>query len=239
MKTNILFRPKLPAGYKLAQIGEYQQAPSGNPAVIVLRDQPDTIFTEQIQYFLYAHNSRMQKNNVADLMGNWKAFMNGTGVGDEKDPRRNYILGEDLSSKDLPRIPKLITCALNTHAVRDYDNKYYQVWTIDGSKDPETITGILPRSIADIDSGKVSSIDYKYNPMMTPYAFIIPNNYNTKPDDQSTISPFPHGVQYSWTVEPKEIYQFLPLISMKKEPVLSEKKYWREVLTYKPYYRRL
>lgn len=229
----------LPAGYFLAQIGEYQTAPSGNPAVIPLRDSPDTIFNEQWQLSMYAHNFGMAKNNVADLMGNQKAFMNGTGVGDPNNPRANFITEEDMNA-DLPRLKKLITCALNTHAVRDYDDTHYQVWTMDGTKDPLMIAGATkPTSVDDIDSGRVKSSDYVYSPFKSLFAFVVPNNFNTKPGNLTTISPFPNGLQYPWTPEPDEIYQFFPLVSMKPEPVLSEKSLWRRVTTYPPYYRRL
>lgn len=230
----------LPAGYFLAQIGEHQQAPSGNPAVIPLRDLADTVYNEQWQLFHYAHNFGMLKNNVCNPFGYFAALANKTGLGNPNEPKRNYIMEEDL---DAPRdfwIDKLRTFSLNTHAVRDYSENYYQVWTMNGAINPIMKPGKPPpSSVADIDSGKVKSTDYVFNPKETLYAFLICNNFNTKLGNLTTISPFAGGIKYDWTPDPNEIYTFAPLVSKHKEPVLSLKSLWTKVLVYPSPYRRL
>lgn len=230
----------LPDGYFLAQIGEYQQAPSGNPAVITLRDWADTVFNDQWQLYFYAVNFGMLKNNVSRCMGNTTELMNSTGVSDPGEPRRNAILEEDMNSLHFPYLDKLRTDALNCHAVRDYDDKYYQVWTMDGSHDPIMADGaVRPKTVTDVDKGLVRASSYFYRPETSLFAFIIPNNFNTKPGNLTTISPFPGGLKYSWTPDPNEVYTFFPLVSRRKEPVLSEKRLWKKVSTYQSPYRRL
>src|SRR3990172_624189 len=84
----------LPPGYFLAQIGEHQQASSGNPAVIVLYDAPDTIFDQQWQYFVYAANKAMQLNSIIALMGDSKwGFNNGHGFGGDEQ-LNNYLTND-------------------------------------------------------------------------------------------------------------------------------------------------
>jgi len=137
-------------------------------------------------------------------------------------------------------IDKLRTFSRNTHAVRDYNADYYQVWTMDGAGNPIMKPGKLPpSSVIDIDSGKVKSTDYLYNPMETLFAFLICNNFNTKPGNLTTISPFSGGIKYSWTPDPNEIYTFCPLVSKHSSPVLSHKGLWTRVSEYKSPYRRL
>jgi hypothetical protein len=230
----------LPQGYFLAQIGEFQQAPSGNPAVITLRDLADTVYNEQWQLFHYAHNFGMSKNNACHPFSYKTALANRTGFGNPDNPKRNYITGENLNSSNDMYIDKLRTFALNTHAVKNYDEDHYQVWTMDGSVSPIMKPGKrLPSSVADIDSGKVKSTDYLYNPKETLFAFLICNNFNTKPGNLTSISPFDNGLKYDWTPDPNEIYTFVPLVSKRKEPVLSEKRLWKQVSSYQSPYRRI
>jgi hypothetical protein len=182
----------------------------------------------------------MLKNNVCNPFGHMAALANKTGLGNPKDPKRNWIMEEDLDSEKDFHIDKLRTFALNTHAVREYDSKYYQVWTMDGSINPLMKPGKTPpSSVKDIDSGKVKSTDYVYNTQETLFAFLICSNFKTHPGNQSSISPFDGGLRYSWTPDPNEIYTFVPLVSRRKEPVLSEKRLWKPVSSYPSPYRRL
>ncbi len=236
---------ELPEGYFLAQIGEYQQAKSGNPAVITLRDWADTVYSKQWQLFHYAHNFGMMKNNVMNPFGFEAALANKTGLYNPKSPKRNWVQLENLNKEDF-WIDKLRTFSLNTHAVRDYDAQNYQVWTMDGSKDPimkiDPTTGLrkpFPSSVEDIDSGKVKSTDYVHNPQETLYAFLVCNNFNTKTGGQTTISPFAGGLKYPWSPDPDEPFLFVPLVSRRQEPVLSLKSMWRKVSYYPSPYRRL
>ena len=223
----------VPAGYSLAQIGEYHQASSGNPAVIVLNDAPDTIFDKQKQLFVYAINFGVKIAAVASLFGESKALTN-----TRDDERASYLLGTSLNAQP-PRIDKLRTFDRNTHAVRDYNSTIYQVWTMNGNQDPPMKPGkVRPSSVDDINSGRVKATDYLYNPQETLFAFMVCNNFNTKPGNQTAISPFPNGILYDWTPSPLEPYTFFPLIS--KEPViLSKKELWTRVSNYQNPYRRL
>ena len=217
----------LPAGYFLAQIGEYQQAPSGNPAVIVLEDEANTVFDDQWQISLWAHNFGMLKNNVASLMGYAKALMNNSsGIGNAEEPRENVITGEKLGYPH-PYLDKLRTFALATHAVRDYDATRYQVWAQDGANPPQMKPGkARPRSIADIDNGMVKASDYLYNPQETPWAFFACSNFRTVPGG-TTISPFAGGLTYDWTPKPDEPFTWFPLANHHSAPLLSLKSLWK------------
>lgn len=229
----------VPEGYFLAQIGEYQQAPSGNPAVIVLHDEADTVFEDQWQLALYAWNFGMLKNNVAALMGSAKALMNKTGIDNPEEPRENIISGATVPGLPHPWLDKLRTFARATHAVRDYDSTYYQVWTMDGARPPLMKPGrIPPRSVEDIDAGLVRASDYVYSPQFTTWAFMACNNFRTLPGNQTSISPFAGGITYPWTPAPDEIYTWFPLTSHHTAPVLSPKSLWTRVDRYQNPYRR-
>src|SRR5690242_21489944 len=89
----------LPVGYSLYQYGDDLQVygmlrgcaygsgdnTSGCPAVQTLKNDYDTEFTEQWQYFLYACNLGMSLGAIVSLMGDEKALMNKTGLR-EDDP---------------------------------------------------------------------------------------------------------------------------------------------------------
>src|SRR5687768_10079293 len=91
---------------QLYQHGEDEQAlgevrdcaQQGCPAVMVLQDNPDTIFDQQWQFFLYAINPGMSPNAISTLMDDTTALMNNTGVGDPNNPRANYITSENLNN---------------------------------------------------------------------------------------------------------------------------------------------
>lgn len=224
---------RIPDGYFLAQIGEYQTAPSGNPAVIMIHDQADTIYTKEWQLALYCHNFGMLKNNVCNMMDSAAALMNKTGV----NLYANHILGENLKERD-PWLDKFRLFARGTYAVRDYDSDHYQVWAMDGENPPQMKPRkAAPISVADIESGLVKSEDYLYNPKETLFAFMVPNNFNNKGGGVTTISPFPGGLIYDWTPSPLEPYQFFP-VSTRRSPILSPKTLWTKVDTYQNPYRR-
>jgi len=227
----------LPAGYFLAQIGEYQQADSGYPAVIVLHDEADTVFEDQWQYYLYAINYGMLKNNVAHLMGDTKAYMNGSGLYDSNEPRENLIMNEDLGEPH-PFYDKLRTNALNTHAARDFDNVYYQIACLNGQAyPPMKLNKVRPKSVADIDSGLVTMDDYLYTPKSHPFYFIACNNFNIKADKTTAIQPFDGGIVRDY-MPSNDIYSFMPLVTHHTEPVLSKKSLWKKVSAYQIPYRR-
>lgn len=230
----------LPPGYVLAQYGEDEQvlggiracASGGCPAVMVLNDAPDTIFTKQWQYFVYAINPGMSLAAVVALMGDAKALFNNTGFGSGTE-FNNYLTGNINRGRD-PRLDKLRTFARATHAVMDYDDTRYKVLTFDGNKPPPLVDGATyPNTLAEV------RLDiYKYTPQRAPWMFMACNNIKNKPGGLTSISPFANGAYYPWTVTPNEQFSFFPLVSW-LPTVLSPKRNWNKVASVQNPYRRV
>jgi hypothetical protein len=233
--------PPLPLGYFLAQYGEDKQvlgsvracASGGCPAVMILNDAPDTIFDKQWQFFVYAINKVMSLNAIIALMGDAKALMNNTGFGDDADPRRNWLTGNNMDKKD-PRLDKLRTFSRATHAVLDYDATRYKVLTFDGNQPPPLKPGrVYPQTLE-----QVNVDDYLMTPRTHPHLFMDCNNNKNKPGGLTSIFPFANGAVYYWTVQPGEMFSFFPLVSW-FSTVLSPKKNWNRVTAIGAPYRRV
>lgn len=231
--------PNIPLGYSLYQIGEYQVAPSGNPAVILLHDEADTVFDDDWQMYLYIINFGMRKNNVSSLMGSSKALMNNsTGIGGSVE-REDLISGQNLGAAH-PYLDKLRTFSRNTHACKDLGNGTLQLLLMDGRFPPPMKPGRpRPGSIEEIDNGRVTVDDYLYTPKSHPHLFLVCNNFNIKPGGVTTISPFPNGLLYDWTTARNEIYTFFPFVTHHTVPVISDKSLWTKVSSIGNPYRRI
>lgn len=227
---------------QLYQYGEDEQvlgkirdcAVDGCPAVMVLNDDPNTIFDKQWQFFLYAINPGMTLGAITALMGHTKALMNNTGVGNPGSPRANHLEGEDLRSPS-PRLDKLRTFARNIHTGIELGNDL-QVKSFDGNYPPPLKPGrTYPDTLADVNVD-----DYLITPKTNLEMFLVCNNIRTKPGNQTSISPFDNGGRYDWTPEPAEIYTFFPLVSRFK--ILSPLENWIKIPPGSPlpsYYRRV
>lgn len=200
---------------QLYQFGEDKQvfgevrgcAVGGCPAVMVLNDNPDTLFDRQWQFFLYAINPGMSPNAISSLMGGTKALMNNTGVGDPNNPRADYIMGENVR-EPAPRLDKLRTFARNIHTGVEVGDQL-QVGTFDGNNPPPLKPGkTYPETLAEVNLD-----DYLITPRTNLEMFLVCNNIQTKPGNRTSIFPFDNGGIYDWTPEPAEMYSFFPLVS--------------------------
>jgi hypothetical protein len=179
----------------------------GCPAVFTLKEpRLKTFITKQWQYYLLAINYNMTLENVALLMHFELAFANGTGVGDDSDPRADFIREQNLFSP-LPQFDKDRTCSRNLlTGMKVGDNLL--VSTMDGNNPPPLKVGRLqPTAIEDINLD-----DYLYNPKDHPWMFVVANRVTTKPGNQTSVAPFPRGGMYSWTGN-NNLYSFIPLVS--------------------------
>jgi len=227
---------------QLYQYGEDEQvlgevrgcAAGGCPAVMILKDNPDTIFDKQWQFFLYAINQGMPPNAIIALMGDGKALMNNTGIGDPNSPRANYISGTDLREPE-PRLDKLRTFARNIHAGVEMGQDLL-VKTFDGNNPPPLKPGkTYPETLAEVNLD-----DYLITPRTNLEMFLVCNNIKTKPGNQTSIFPFDNGGRYDWTPEPTEMYSFFPLVS--KFQILSPLGNWIKIppgTTPPSHYRRV
>ncbi len=211
----------LPAGYSLYQMGDDFQALGGAracavggcPAVVPLPDErtagPDTIFTEQWQYYVYAINMGMTMSSIIALMGDGKALFNNTGFGNPDKPVNNYLTGR-MGDKD-PRLDKLRSFCLNTHAFIPVGDKL-QLLTMNGSINPPLKPGrTYPSSVAEINPD-----DYLYLPQTHRWLFLDCSNVKWKKVDLEgnflAYGPFDNGIQRAWIGDGK-MHSFFPLVS--------------------------
>lgn len=199
-------------------------AVGGCPAVFTL-NEPNlkTKITKHWQFYLRAINYNMTALNVSLLLHFELAFCNGTGFGDNTDPKRDYILGNNLSvldSSGLPAYPlfdKDRTCSRNILAGREVGD-YVELELFNGNFPPPMKPGkSLPATLAE---AKLE--DYLYNPKDHPWMFIVANRVTNKPFNQTSVAPFPRGAMYPWTGNNNN-YSFVPHIS--REKIFYPKKY--------------
>lgn len=141
--------------------------------------------SKEWQLYLCAMNYGMELRYVSALLGNSKAFCNGTGFGDD-DERQNWILQTNLDSRILPAFSKCFTCGGATVEIVDG-----VVTMMDGSRNPELRSDLfypLTRQQA------LDPASYKYLPETHPHLFFACVNVN----DDFTPTPFPNGALYSW-----------------------------------------
>lgn len=180
---------------------------TGCPAVMVLIDAPDTILTKDWQLYLVAINFGMPLNNIVSLMGDQKALTN-----DKEGDKANFIMEENLDG-ELPRLDKLRTFALNTHAGWD-DGVYQYTVAMNGKEPPEMKinpnTGLpYPRP------NHVSEIvpeHYKYLPHTHRHLFLDCNNVKVKADKSIGYGPFDNGIERPW-IGDKRMHTFFPFVS--------------------------
>jgi len=230
------------AAVQLYQYGEDEQvlggvrscAAGGCPAVMVLNDSPDTTFEKQWQFFLYAINPGMPINAIIALMGHSKALMNNTGIGDESNPRANYLSETDLDTPP-PRLDKLRTFARNIHTGVEMGQDLL-VKTFDGNNPPPLKPGrTYPETLPEVNLD-----DYLITPQTNIEMFLVCNNIKAKGGDETSIFPFDHGGRYQWTPEPTEMYSFFPLVSRFR--ILSPLQNWNKIPLGSPlpsHYRRV
>ena len=242
----------VPWGYKIYQLGEdiqlygklRDEASDGCPGIFVTDawDTPDTKFTKEWQLFMYAANVKMRKNNVASLMGDTKFFMNGTGIGNDNEPRVNYILESDMDAPEFPRMDKYRMMVRGLYACRPYDARNLLLWTMNGNNPPLMKPGKRqPRNVQEVEFGLVTIDDYAYNPYTHLFAWHVCNNLKRKNGqiNDSTISPFANGATYTWTPDPTQMYTFFPNVTNKAR-ILVERRFMNEVVAdfYPSPYRR-
>jgi hypothetical protein len=228
---------------QLYQYGEDEQvlggvrscaSAGGCPAVMVLNDAPDTVFDKQWQFFLYAINPGMPTNAIIALMGDGKALMNNTGIGDDENPRANYISGTDLDAPP-PRLDKLRTFARNLHTGVEMGQDLL-VKTFDGNNPPPLKPGrTYPETLAEVNLD-----NYLITPQTNLEMFLVCNNIQTKPGNQTSIFPFDNGGRYAWTPQPTEMYSFFPLVSRFR--IVSPLANWNKIPPGSPlpsHYRRV
>lgn len=181
-------------------------AAGGCPAVMLVRDQSDTEFTKQWQYFLYAINKGMSLAAIMSLMGRAKALFNNGGLSEDDDPRQNWLTGKNLTYKP-PKMDKLRTFSRNTHAGTD-DGRYLTLITFDGNRPPPLKPGkVYPQTLA-----QVNPDDYLYGPWNASHLFLKCNNIRNKSGGQTSIFPFDNGIPRSWEPD-REIYTYFPFVS--------------------------
>lgn len=174
---------------------------NGAPQVFVFRDGRVNV-TRDWQFFIRAINHNMTIQHVSAIYGHKKAFANGTGFGNEKDPRADYLKGENLTFID-PQFDKVRTCARSvmTGVIRGTE---LVVTMMDGNKPPPLKPGrSYPQRVADINVE-----DYLYTPRTHRHLFFAANIIKRK---GHTVL-FAHGGVYDWTGDSRP-YTWLPHVS--------------------------
>lgn len=234
---------KLPEGYSLYQYGDDFQclggarvcASGGCPAVMVLPDErtagPDTEFTEQWQYYVYAINKGMSDSAIIAIMGIAKALFNRQGFGGSED-LNNYISGKTGFAKN-PKLDKLRTFALNTHALKPVGDKLLLL-TMDGNKNPPLKPGkSYPRSLSEVNPD-----DYLYLPKTHRHLFLDCTNvkWNPSPNGQFlAYGPWANGIVRDW-IGDNNIHTFFPLVSIRENYCLPWE--WNKVTKFPSPFRQ-
>lgn len=160
------------------------------PAVWVLKDNPNTVITQQWQYFIRAINYNMSVSDCQFLLEDQRAFANGTGfISRDKSGRADYFNNRDLD-KELPRLDKVRTCSrsvLTGRVVGDYLN----VTTFDSRQPPP----LKPGRSYPTDISNVNPDDYLIMPRTHPWMFLIATIVNKAGE----CVQFPKGAVYDWT----------------------------------------
>lgn len=230
----------------------------GCPAVMVLVDQPDTIFDLHWQLYLVAINFGMSLNAICGLMGFQKALMNNSGLGNPGAPRANYILRNDLASP-APRLDKLRTFDLNTHtgtpgyrlafalaniltAARNRSfpgvrsamaaissNNALIVQTLNGNLPPPMKPGTRRPTCTE----EVKPDDYEILPSTHRHLFLDCSNIKSQLGGGYKIGPFAHGTLRPW-LDDGRVHSFFPLVSV-RDQVVTPLGNWRRVPSGAPF----
>jgi hypothetical protein len=171
------------------------------PAVMVLKDDPHVVFSEQWQYYLLAINPGMTRENVMLLLDYRLAFANRTGLTNPNDPRADYITGKHLD-KAPPQLDKVRTCSRNVLTGTIVGDKL-KATMFDSRQPPPLKPGrMYPTKVIDVNPD-----NYLYLPRTHPWMFLTANIVNQSGD----VVQFPRGAVYSWAgMTPRS---FMPHIS--------------------------
>ena len=153
---------------------------AGAPAVFILHTTSVKL-TESWQTYLVNTNPSMQAQHVSALLGNAKAFSNGTGF----PGRKNFIVNVDLDKNEFPRFDKSRTCARSIFTGRK-DGDFLIPEMLDGTQSPPLAEVINPRT--------------------HPWLFFTANNISPG----GSIFPFANGGLYDWSPDPIKPFSYLP-----------------------------
>lgn len=172
------------------------------PGIVNLLARPMDV-TEQWQYYIAAINYMMSLNHISAIFNVWRAYCNGTGVGDPQDPRKNFILRQDLTAEDL-QFDKARTNIRATHAGR-MSGDQLELLVFDGTDPPPLKPGrSYPRRVEDARFD-----DYLFNPRDHRYRFFAANNYQADGD----VVPWINGGLYPWFEGGRSPVTWLPLVA--------------------------
>lgn len=175
---------------------------SNVPAIVNLLAQSMKI-TREWQFYIRAINHAMELRHVSAIFEYQKAFANGTGFGDAGDPRRDYLLGENMTSKYDPQFDKHRTCIRATHT-GEVSGDYLWLESMDGSNPPLLKPGKRqPRTVGEIDID-----NYLYNPRDHRWLFFAANNIGST----GNVSAWDHGGFYPWFLDGQRQVTWLPLV---------------------------
>ena len=162
----------------------------GCPAVFTLLEPNLKVpLTRDWQYYIRAINPGMSPARVAAIFGYFRAFCNGTGLGDPDDPRANFLQNEDLLAP-FPQFDKDRTCSRSV-MTGTVDGSFLLAQTFDGNIRPPLKPGrTYPAKLADVDLD-----DYLYAPRTHPWLFFSANIVG----ERGQVVPFPNGAVYAWT----------------------------------------
>lgn len=126
---------------------EAAQTLGSAPDVFVLSAGEGRVkLTSEWQRFFIELNPGMTLGNISGLLGNHKAFTNGTGFATEPDdpPRANFILGQNIAAP-LPEFDKDRSCSFACHT-GVIEGEFLKLTTLNGNNPPPSITDINPAS---------------------------------------------------------------------------------------------
>src|SRR5688572_15461171 len=185
------------------------------PAIVNLLAQPVTM-TRDWQYYIRAINRGMTRQHVSAIFEYKKAFANGTGTGDSTDPRRDYILSENLDADKDIQMDKVRTCVRSTHTGVANDT-VLRLLTLDGNQPPPMKPG--KRHPQTLDEIRLE--DYLYQPRTHRWLFFAANNIG----GDGQVTAFAHGAIYEWFGDRQVTW--LPLVS--RFPVSISLQYVRKL----------
>ena len=172
------------------------------PGIVTLLARP-TAITEQWQYYIAAINYKMSLNHISAIFNAWRAYCNGTGHGDPQDPRKNFILRQNLTADDL-QFDKARTNIRATHTGK-MNGDQLELLVFDGTDPPPLKPGrTYPRRVEDAHFD-----NYLFNPRDHRYRFFAANNYQVDGD----VVPWVNGGLYSWFEAGRSPVTWLPLVA--------------------------
>jgi len=193
----------------------FQGIRTGVPAIVNLLAQSMYV-TRDWQFYIRAINRGMTRQHVSAIFEYQKAFCNGTGFGDSNDPRRDYILNENLNAKEEPQFDKVRTCVRSTHTGAANDT-VLRLLTMDGNQPPPM--KLSKRHPQTLDEIRLE--DYLYTPKTHRWLFFAANNIGSG----GQVTAFAGGAVYEWFGDRQVTW--LPLVS--RYPVSIALQYVRKL----------